>query len=86
MQYKFNPKTLKPLPCKTFRILQCVYTVKLGGISFTIASDAHAAHDLGKNYDKLETILKEFNITEVAVYEKHKKIMISPFASEGLKL
>lgn len=30
MQYKFNPKTLKPLPCKTFRILQCVYTVKLG--------------------------------------------------------
>ncbi|MBU6196844.1 MAG: histidinol-phosphatase HisJ family protein [Cyanobacteria bacterium REEB446] len=56
------------------------------GISFTIASDAHAAHDLGKNYDKLEAILKEFNITEVAVYEKHKKIMLSPFASEGLKL
>jgi hypothetical protein len=29
MQYKFNHKTLKPLPCKTFGILQCVYTVKL---------------------------------------------------------
>ena len=49
------------------------------GISFTIASDAHAAHDLAKNYDKLENILRDLNITEVAVYEKHKKIMLSPF-------
>ncbi len=49
------------------------------GISFTIASDAHTSADLGKNYDKLEKILKEFDITEVAVYEKHKKIMASPY-------
>lgn len=49
------------------------------GISFTIASDAHTAADLGKNYDKLEVILKEFDIREVAVYEKHKKIMASPY-------
>ena len=48
-------------------------------ISFTIASDAHTAADLGKNYDKLEAILKEFDIKEVAVYEKHKKIMASPY-------
>ncbi len=49
------------------------------GITFTIASDAHAAHDLAKNYDKLEAILKELNISEVAVYEKHRKILLSPF-------
>jgi len=51
------------------------------GITFTIASDAHTAIDLGKNYDKLETILRDLNITEVAVYEKHKKKMLSPFSS-----
>ncbi|MCH2227055.1 MAG: histidinol-phosphatase HisJ family protein [Candidatus Caenarcaniphilales bacterium] len=52
---------------------------KAKGISFTIASDAHTAADLGKNYDLLENILKEFEIEEVATYEKHKKIMASPY-------
>ncbi|MBT6843292.1 MAG: histidinol-phosphatase HisJ family protein [Candidatus Melainabacteria bacterium] len=45
-------------------------------ISFTIAGDAHAAHDLCHNYDKLEALLKEMDITEVAVYQKHQKILV----------
>lgn len=49
------------------------------GITFTIASDAHAAKDLTHNYDKLEKIINEMGITEVAVYEKHQRHMISPF-------
>jgi histidinol-phosphatase (PHP family) len=48
-------------------------------ISFTIAGDAHAAHDLCHNYDKLEALLQEMQITEVAIYEKHKKMLVSPF-------
>jgi histidinol-phosphatase (PHP family) len=47
------------------------------GISFTIAGDAHAAKDLSHNYDKLEDFLKEMNINEVAVYEKHEKKLIA---------
>jgi histidinol-phosphatase (PHP family) len=49
------------------------------GISFTIAGDAHTAHDLCHNYDKLEDLLIEMQITEIAIYENHKKIMVSPF-------
>lgn len=48
-------------------------------ISFTIAGDAHAAHDLCHNYDKLETLLREMNINEVAIYHKHQKQMVSAF-------
>ena len=49
------------------------------GISFTIAGDAHTAADLCHNYDKLEALLLEMKINEVAVYEKHQKILVSPF-------
>lgn len=59
--------------------LEIIKMAKDKGITFTIASDAHAAHDLAKNYDKLEEILKGLDIREVAIYEKHKKIMQSPF-------
>lgn len=49
------------------------------GISFTIAADAHTANDLCHNYDKLEKLLREMNINEVAVYEQHRKHLVSPF-------
>ena len=49
------------------------------GISFTIASDAHAAENLNKNYDKLEALLKEQGIEEIAIYEKHKKQLVNAF-------
>lgn len=49
------------------------------GISFTIASDAHTAKDLCLNYDKLEALLREHNINEVAIYHKHKRTMVAAF-------
>ncbi len=48
-------------------------------IPLTISSDAHAAKDLNLNYDKLELILREVGVTEVAVFEKHKRSMVSVF-------
>lgn len=59
--------------------LDLIKMAKDKGITFTIASDAHAAKDLTHNYDKLEKILNEMGITEVAVYEKHNRTIISPF-------
>lgn len=59
--------------------LDLIKMAKDKGITFTIASDAHAAHDLTHNYDKLEQILRDMDITEVAVYEKHKRQMINAF-------
>lgn len=58
---------------------EIVQMAKAKGISFTIAGDAHTAQDLSHNYDKLEVFLKEMDITEVAVYEKHQKQLISAF-------
>ncbi|MCE2928939.1 MAG: histidinol-phosphatase HisJ family protein [Candidatus Caenarcaniphilales bacterium] len=48
-------------------------------ISFTIAGDAHAAHDLSHNYDKLEKLLRDLDIQEVAIYHKHQKTLVNPF-------
>lgn len=45
-------------------------------ISFTISSDAHTAADLSLNYDKLESLLQEMQIFEIAVYCKHQKTMV----------
>jgi histidinol-phosphatase (PHP family) len=58
---------------------EIVQMAKDKGISFTIAGDAHTANDLCHNYDKLEVFLKEMNIDEVAVYEKHEKNLIPAF-------
>lgn len=49
------------------------------GITFTIAADAHTANDLCHNYDKLENLLRELGINEVAIYEKHKKSLVPAF-------
>ena len=46
------------------------------GIPFTLASDAHSYAQLGEYYDRLETIVQEFGIKEVASYEKHMRTMI----------
>jgi histidinol-phosphatase (PHP family) len=46
------------------------------GIPFTVASDAHSHAQLAENYDRMETIVKEFGITEVASYRRHKRTMI----------
>ena len=56
-----------------------IQIAKSKGISFTIAADAHTAKDLCHNYDKLENLLRELDINEIAVYEKHTKILVSAF-------
>lgn len=52
---------------------------KAKGITFTIAGDAHAAHDLSHNYDKLEALLRELGIDEIAIYEQHKRTLVPAF-------
>jgi histidinol-phosphatase (PHP family) len=46
------------------------------GIPFTTASDAHSHVQLGENYDRLGLLLDECGITEVAVYERHRRTMV----------
>jgi histidinol-phosphatase (PHP family) len=47
------------------------------GIPFTLASDAHSYAQLAEYYDRLEPMLRELNIREVASYEKHQRRMIA---------
>jgi histidinol-phosphatase (PHP family) len=42
-------------------------------IPITISSDAHAAKDLGLNYDRLKTIIEAADIKKIAIYEKHQR-------------
>ncbi len=46
------------------------------GIPFTLASDAHSYAQLAENYERLEKLLGELGIREVASYEKHRRTMI----------
>lgn len=61
--------------------LDIIKMAKDKGLTFTIASDAHAAKDLTHNYDKLEKILRDLDIQEIAVYENKKRQLISPYSN-----
>jgi histidinol-phosphatase (PHP family) len=43
------------------------------GIPFTTASDAHSHVQLAENYERLTEKMKRFGITEVNVYENHRR-------------
>jgi len=47
------------------------------GIPFTLASDAHSHAQLAEYYDRLEILVRDLGITEVASYEKHQRRMIA---------
>lgn len=47
------------------------------GIPFTLASDAHSHVQLAENYDRLEALLREIGVREVASYEKHQRKLVS---------
>jgi len=47
------------------------------GIPFTLASDAHSHVQLAEYYDRLEILVRDLGITEVASYEKHQRRMIA---------
>jgi histidinol-phosphatase (PHP family) len=41
-------------------------------IPITLSSDAHSHMQLGKDYDRLTALLKQLNISRVAVYHRHE--------------
>ena len=43
------------------------------GIPFTVASDAHSSVQQAENYDRLSALMDECGITEVCVYEGHRR-------------
>ncbi|MDJ0625590.1 MAG: histidinol-phosphatase HisJ family protein [Candidatus Caenarcaniphilales bacterium] len=53
-----------------------IQKIKEKDIPITIASDAHAPENLAKHYNRLEKILVQYQFSEVAVFENHKRHMI----------
>ena len=47
------------------------------GIPLTLASDAHSHAQLAEHYDRLEKIVRDLNITEVATYRNHRRTMLA---------
>lgn len=45
------------------------------GIPFTTASDAHSSAQLGENYSRLADKMAMLEITQVCIYQKHKRIV-----------
>ena len=54
-----------------------IRTAQKLGIPFTLASDAHSHAQLAEYYDRLEPLLHELGIREVASYQKHQRRMIA---------
>ena len=47
------------------------------GIPFTVASDAHSHVQQAENYDRLAALMAECGITEVCVYERHRRRVVA---------
>ena len=47
------------------------------GIPFTVASDAHSHVQQAENYPKLAGLIEACGITEVCLYEKHRRQMVA---------
>ena len=45
------------------------------GIPFTTASDAHSHVQLGENYERLAKKIATTGVTEIAVYERHRRTL-----------
>ena len=56
---------------------EIVLMIKELNIPITTASDAHAAKDLAHSYDRLYDLLKEYNFSQVAVFDNHKMKLLS---------
>ena len=46
------------------------------GIPFTVASDAHSHVQLAENYPRLETLVRNLGIHELATFDRHRRKMI----------
>jgi histidinol-phosphatase (PHP family) len=47
------------------------------GIPFTLASDAHSHAQLAEDYGRLEDLLRQLGVREVASYEKHRRKLVA---------
>lgn len=55
---------------------QIISMAKERNIPVTTASDAHASAHLSRNFDRLSEIMVKHGYTEVAIFEKHKRMMV----------
>ena len=46
------------------------------GVPFTVASDAHSSVQQAENYDRLAVLMQECGVTEVCVYEHHRRSVV----------
>ena len=46
------------------------------GIPFTVASDAHSHVQQAENYERLSALMDDCGITEVCVYERHRRRVV----------
>jgi len=68
LYYRYPVKEMCPSP-QFFDVL-----VK-EGVCFTMSSDSHFPNDLGIYSDQIKTMLMEKGITEIATFEKRKRVM-----------
>ena len=47
------------------------------GIPFTVASDAHSHVQQAENYDRLAALMVDCGVTEVCVYERHRRRVVA---------
>ncbi len=47
------------------------------GVPFTVASDAHSHVQQAENYERLAGVLEECGITEVCVYDRHRRQVVA---------
>lgn len=55
---------------------EIIKKAKEKNIKFTVSSDAHAPQHLGRDFDLVFSLLQEFDIKEIARFEKHKRRMV----------
>ena len=55
---------------------EIILLAKEMGIPFTVASDAHSSVQQAENYDRLAALMEECGITEVCVYERHRRQVV----------
>lgn len=68
LYYRYPVKEMCPSP-------QFFDVLVTEGVCFTMSSDSHFPNDLGIYSDQIKTMLMEKGITEIATFEKRKRIM-----------
>ena len=59
-----------------FYLHKIFYTLKFGGTLFSVGSDGHYLEHFRFHFDDLFALLKTKGVTELAIYQKGKRIMV----------